>query len=192
MANTTGETHVIRGTGTVHPNAVDENSETYSVFVTGLKNAHAMENQALSIMRPQLKRIDNYPEMARRLEQHITETEGQLERLEQILDAHEEDKSGLKDMAMSMAGGMGAIGHAMAGDEILKDSMANYAFEHYEIAAYKSLITVAKAAGGTSAISLLQQNLDEEERMAEWIDQNLDAVTKKYLSLREAGETAKH
>lgn len=192
MANTTGETHVIRGTGTVHPGSVNANRESYSVFVSGLKNAHAMENQALSIMRPQLKRIENYPEMAQRLQQHITETEGQLERLEQILDAHDEDKSGLKDMAMSMAGGMGAIGHSMAGDEILKNSMANYAFEHYEIAAYKSLITVAQAAGGSSAIALLQQNLDEEERMAAWIDQNLEAVTMKYLSLREAGETAKH
>ena len=114
------------------------------------------------------------------------------ERLEQILDAHGEGKSGLKDMAMSLAGGMATIGHTPASDEILKNAMANYAFEHYEIAAYKSLITVAKAAGGNSAISLLQQNLDEEERMAQWLDQNLDAVTMKYLSLREAGETAKH
>lgn len=192
MANTTGETHVIRGTGTVHAASMDESSESHSVFITGLKNAHAMETQALSIMRPQLERIENYPDVAQRLQQHISETEGQLERLEQILDSHGADKSGLKDMAMSMAGGMAALGHTVAGDEILKNSMANYAFEHYEIAAYKSLITVAKAAGGNSAISLLQQNLDEEERMAQWLDQNLDAVTMKYLSLREAGETAKH
>jgi ferritin-like metal-binding protein YciE len=171
---------------------MDESSESHSVFITGLKNAHAMETQALSIMRPQLDRIENYPEVAQRLQQHIAETEGQLERLEQILDAHDEDKSGLKDMAMSMAGGMGAIGHAMAGDEILKNAMANYAFEHYEIAAYRALITVAKAGGGSSALPMLQQNLDEEQAMAQWLDQNLDAVTMKYLSLREAGETAKH
>ncbi len=55
-------------------------------------------------------------------------------------------------MAMSMAGGMAAMGHAMAGDEILKDSLANYAFEHYEIAAYKSLITLARTAGASDAL----------------------------------------
>jgi ferritin-like metal-binding protein YciE len=192
MANPTGEPHVVRGTGSVQNAAMDENSEAHSVFIIGLKNAHAMETQALSIMRPQLDRIENYPEVAQRLQQHITETENQLERLEQILDANGEDKSGFKDMAMSMAGGMGAIGHAMAGDEILKNSMANYAFEHYEIAAYKSLITIANAAGGSSAISMLQKNLEEEQAMAQWLDQNIDAVSMKYLSLRESGETAKH
>jgi len=39
-----------------------------SIFVTGLKNAHAMENQALSIMKPQVSRIENYPEVAARLD----------------------------------------------------------------------------------------------------------------------------
>jgi ferritin-like metal-binding protein YciE len=192
MADHINEPHVVRTTGTAPTAAMEQASDAQSLFITGLKNAHAMESQALSIMRPQLERIENYPEVARRLEQHIAETETQQERLEQILDAHDEDKSGLKDMAMSMAGGMAAIGHTMAGDEILKNSMANFAFENYEIAAYKSLITLAQAGGSKSAIPLLQQNLDEEKAMAQWLDQNLEAVTMKYVSLRDAGETAKH
>ena len=40
-----------------------------SIFVTGLRNAHAMENQALSIMKPQISRIENYPAIASRLEE---------------------------------------------------------------------------------------------------------------------------
>lgn len=166
--------------------------ETRSIFVVGLRNAHAMESQALSMMRPQLDRIEHYPEVAERLQRHIAETEGQIERLERILDGLGEDKSGLKDMAMSMMGGMAAMGHAMAGDEILKDSFANYAFEHYEIAAYKSLITLARSAGATEAIPLLQQNLEQEMAMAQWLDQNLETVTMKYATRREMGETAKH
>jgi ferritin-like metal-binding protein YciE len=63
-----------------------ETSETRSIFITGLRNAHAMENQALSIIKPQVSRIENYPEVARRLEQHIRETEGQVVRLEEILN----------------------------------------------------------------------------------------------------------
>src|SRR5690554_2595788 len=57
-------------------------TETRSIFVTGLKNAHAMENQALSIMKPQLSRIENYPEVAAKLDQHIRETEGQITRID--------------------------------------------------------------------------------------------------------------
>lgn len=60
-------------------------ADARSIFVTGLKNAHAMENQALSIMKPQVSRIENYPEVADMLERHIRETEGQIERLDAIL-----------------------------------------------------------------------------------------------------------
>ncbi len=75
-------------------------NEIREVFVTGLKNAHAMENQALSIMKPQLSRIENYPEVAAKLEQHIRETEGQIVRIKEVLDGLNEDHSSLKDMAL--------------------------------------------------------------------------------------------
>jgi len=166
-------------------------NQTREIFVTGLRNAHAMENQALSIMKPQIKRIENYPEIAAKLEQHIAETDGQIQRLEDILAALDEDHSSLKDMALSLTGAMAAMGHSVAGDEILKNSFANYAFENFEIAAYKSLLTVAEAGGYSAATTGLQASLAEERAMAEWLDANIVAVTTKFLSLREAGETAK-
>lgn len=99
--------------------------KTRDIFVTGLKNAHAMENQALSIMKPQVKRIENYPEIAAQLEKHVSETEGQIQRLEEILTSLAEDHSSLKDIALSFTGSMAALGHTVAGDEILKNSFAN-------------------------------------------------------------------
>lgn len=166
-------------------------NETRSIFVTGLRNAHAMENQALSIMNPQLSRIENYPEVAAQLDKHIRETEGQIARLEEVLHSLGEDNSTLKDMALSFMGTMAAMGHTVAPDEILKNSFANFAFENFEIAAYKSLITIADLGGFPSAIEALKANLVEEEAMATWLDANLRGVTIKYASLREAGETAK-
>jgi ferritin-like metal-binding protein YciE len=163
-----------------------------SVFILGLKNAHAMENEALSIMRPQLKRIENYPEVSRKLEQHIAETENQKEQLEQILQDMGEDKSTLKDLGLAIAGSMTALSHSMAGDEILKSSFANYAFENFEIAAYKSLIAAAEAAGAVSAVPVLKQILEQERAMAQWLDQNIEQLTLEYISRREMGETAKH
>jgi ferritin-like metal-binding protein YciE len=170
---------------------IEMNDETRDIFVTGLKNAHAMENQALSIMKPQLSRIENYPEVAAKLEQHIRETEGQIVRIEEVLSGLNEDHSSLKDMALSFTGAMAAMGHTMAGDEILKNSFANFAFENFEMAAYKSLLTVAEAGGYGAATSALQANLAEEKAMAQWLDDNLVSVTTKFLSLREAGEKAK-
>jgi ferritin-like metal-binding protein YciE len=166
-------------------------SEARDVFIAGLKNAHAMERQALSIMSPQIDRIDSYPEVKDRLVQHKRETEAQVERLESVLDALGEKPSVMKDAALSIAGGMAALGHTPAPDEILKNSFANFAFENYEIAAYNSLIVLAEAAGVDDAVEPLQQNLVEEEAMAAWLESNLASVTEKYVALREAGETAK-
>ncbi len=167
-------------------------TETRDLFVTGLRNAHAMENQALSIMKPQLSRIEHYPEIAAKLEQHIRETEGQIGRIEEILTGLNEDHSSLKDMALSFTGAMAAMGHTIAGDEILKNSFANYAFENLEIAAYKSLLTIAEIGGHNAAALNLQANLAEEVAMAKWLDENIIDLTKKFVSLRQAGEKAKN
>ena len=166
-------------------------TDTDEIFVTGLRNAHAMEHQALSIMKPQVARIEQYPEVAHRLQQHITETETQIQRLEQLLDGFGENKSILKDAALSLSGTMAAIAHTAAPDEIVKNSFANYAFEHFEIAAYKSLLALSGQSGNSNATSLLTQNLNEELSMAQWLDQNIQPITLKYASLRLSGESAK-
>ena len=85
-----------------------------------------------------------------------------------------------------MSGGMAAIAHTVAGDEILKNSFANYAFEHFEIAAYKSLITLGEDISATDSIALLGQSLAEEQSMAQWLDDNLPMVTRRYAQLYAA------
>jgi ferritin-like metal-binding protein YciE len=166
-------------------------ADARSIFITGLKNAHAMENQALSIMKPQVSRIENYPDVAQKLEQHIRETEDQIARLDEILGGLSESPSAMKDWALSMGGSMAAISHSMAGDEIVKNAFANFAFENYEIAAYKSLLTIAELGGFPAAMSGLKANLDEEVAMAQWIDHNLRSLTMKFAALKEAGVSAK-
>jgi ferritin-like metal-binding protein YciE len=82
-------------------------------------------------------------------------------------------------------GNMMAVGHSMAAAEILKNTFANNAFEHFEIAAYKSLLTLCGPAGADGARTLLEQSLKEEEAMASWVDQNVSKVTLAYLNREE-------
>lgn len=99
------------------------NEQTRAVFITGLIDAHAMEKQALAIMRPQTERIDNYPGITARLRSHVAQTEQQILRLEEILTNLGEDHSMFKDMAMSVTGSLAAIGHLnrpdFTGDRLL-------------------------------------------------------------------------
>ena len=57
------------------------------IFVVGLRNAHAMATQARELMERQSERLDEYPEVKAKVTAHLQETNGQLKRLEQCLDA---------------------------------------------------------------------------------------------------------
>jgi ferritin-like metal-binding protein YciE len=151
------------------------------VFVVGLRNAHAMEVQARELMERQIERTSDYPAVQSKLIEHLRETEAQLKRIEGCLDACGESASTLKDTAQSIAANVMAMTHAMAGDEILKNTFANNGFENFEIAAYKSLLVLAELAGIPQAKSSLLQSLKEEQAMAKWVDENVEKVTADYL-----------
>lgn len=153
------------------------------LFVTGLRNAHAVEKQALAIMTPQVSRIEHYPEVADRLRLHIEETNGQIERLDAILADFDSKGSIVKDTVLGFSGTMAALAHTPAGDEIVKNSFANYAFEHFEIAAYKSLLVLGEDGGFSSALAGLKQSLAEEQSMAQWLDEALPMVNRRYAAL---------
>jgi len=153
----------------------------HEIFVVGLRNAHAMETQARELMERQIERTGDYPDVQARLRNHLEETKGQLLRLEQCLEACGETTSTLKDTAQSMMGNLMAMTHTLAGDEILKNTFANNAFENFEIAAYKSLIALCGPAGQEGARPLLQASLNEEQKMADWVDHNVEKVTLDFL-----------
>jgi ferritin-like metal-binding protein YciE len=151
------------------------------LFVVGLRNAHAMEVQARELMERQSERLDDYPELKSKVSAHLEETKQQLRRIEQCLEGLGESTSTLKDTTQSLIANVQAAVHAMAGDEILKNTFANDAFENFEIAAYKSLLTLCGAAGVAAAKTPLEQSLKEEQRMAQWIDSNVEKITMEYL-----------
>jgi ferritin-like metal-binding protein YciE len=159
-------------------------------FVTGLRNQHAVENQAIELLGRQVERLENYPEMLERLRRHQQESRQQAERIEELLASLGSSHSAVKDTVMSVVGNMAAIAHAPAPDEVVKNTFANFAFEHFEIAAYRSLITVAEAIGQTAALPALRASLGEEQAMAAWIDERIAPTTLQYVHRAGAGVTA--
>jgi ferritin-like metal-binding protein YciE len=152
------------------------------IFVVGLRNAHAMETQARELMERQSERLDEYPDVKAKVAAHLEETNEQLKRLEQCLNVLGETTSTLKDTAQSVMANVMAMTHATAGDEILKNTFANNAFENFEIAAYKSLLALCGPAGAEDARPVLEASLREEEQMAKWIAANVEKVTLDYLN----------
>ncbi|MGN6620557.1 MAG: ferritin-like domain-containing protein [Sphingomonas sp.] len=167
-------------------------NDTRHIFLVGLRDAHAVEHQALALMDRQIDRLSHYPEVEQRLREHRQETEEQIRRLDHILEDLGEKSSAIKDAALTISGNAAALAHVLAADEILKNSFANFAFENFEAASYKALITMAEVGKFDAAIPLLKETLAEEVAMARFCDETLPEVTRKYLSLRAAGQSASH
>ncbi len=76
-----------------------------------LRDAHAMEKQAESMLESMASRIDNYPDLRARIEQHVNETKHQITVLEEILDRNDISRSVIKDSMSKMA----ALGQSIGG-----------------------------------------------------------------------------
>ena len=77
------------------------NDRAREVFVTGLRNAHALENEALSLMNRQIERIESYPEVRERMQRHVEETENQIKRLQTLLGRMEQAMASWLDQHLS-------------------------------------------------------------------------------------------
>ena len=147
-----------------------------------LRDAHAMEQQAETMLTSQSERLEHYPTLKARIDQHINETKGQQARLESCIQRLGGSPSTLKDVGGKlMAFAQGMSGMVMS-DEVVKGAMSGYVFEHMEIASYTILIAAAKAAGDAETQRICEENLREEEAMAQWLLEHLPEVTKTFLA----------
>ena len=151
---------------------------------------HGLEMTAIELTERQIERLQHYPEMMARLQLHHTESQEQAMRLEIILARHETSSSAAKNAVTAVMGNVAAALHVPASDEVLKNTFANFAFEHQEIAAYTSLIAMAEAVGDTASIAPLTQSLKEEQAMADWIKGQIVPTTRRFMDLTRAGSTA--
>ncbi len=156
-----------------------------------LRDAHAMEGQAETLLQTQIDRLENYPEALPRLRSHLEETKQQRAAIESCLSHLGEDTSTLKDGTMKIAANLQGLMHAMASDEVLKNALASAAFEQFEAASYRMLVTAAEAAGEQDIAETCRTIMEQEVAMADWVWGQLEPLTQKYLQLDLAGAEAK-
>lgn len=148
-----------------------------------LRDAHAMELQAESMLKAQAGRIENYPKLKMRIEQRL---------LEECIERLGGSTSAVKDTMGRIAAMGQAIGGMTASDEIVKGSMASYVFENMEIASYTTLIAAAGAIGDTRTQRACEQILEQEIAMSRWLLEHLPETTREFLARSEMpGATAK-
>ena len=160
-------------------------------LVAWLRDAHAMEVQAESFLQTQIDRLQTYTEAIPRLRAHLEETKQHRAMVEQCLTSLNEDTSTIKDTGMKITASIQGMFHSMAGDEVLKNALASAAFEQFEAASYRILVTAAEKAGEPQIARTCETIMEQEVSMADWAWHQLQPLTEKYLTLEAAGASGK-
>jgi ferritin-like metal-binding protein YciE len=150
----------------------------HDAFIDELRDTYDAERQLIKAL-PRLARSASSPDLRAAFEAHLEETKGQVDRLEQAFSALNAPVRGKHCEGMA---GIIEEGKSVMDEEFDESTMdacliaAGQRAEHYEMAAYGTLIAWAKAMGHDEVVDLLQQNLDEEK-----------AADEKLTSLAEGG-----
>jgi ferritin-like metal-binding protein YciE len=150
----------------------------HDAFIDELRDTYDAEKQLTKALAKLAKAASN-PNLRDAFETHLEETRGQIQRLEQVFESLDEKTRGkhCDGIAGIIEEGKSIMEEAF--DDTTMDACliaAGQRAEHYEMAAYGTLIAWAEVMGHTEAMKLLQQNLNEEE-----------AADKKLSSLAEGG-----
>lgn len=168
-------------------------TEARDHLLAWLRDAHAAEEQAITMLSNMARRIENYPELKARIEQHVGETERQAERIRGCLERHGTDASTIKEAGSKLLGLGQALSGIFTSDEVVKGILASYSFEHMEIASYRILIAAARECGDLETQQVCETILQEELAMAKWLEDHLESVTGRFFTLlADPSATAKH
>jgi len=145
-------------------------------YIDELKDIYSAENQLVKAL-PKMAKAATSDDLRAGFEEHLEQTKGHVQRLEQIFEALGEKPTGKKCHGME---GLITEGSEVI-EEDLEDEVRDAALisaaqrvEHYEIAAYGTVCTYAELLGEDYAVQLLQETLNEEKAT----DENLTALSK--------------
>jgi ferritin-like metal-binding protein YciE len=149
------------------------------MLVDQLKDAHSAERQAIQGMKRALRKASD-AELKKGIEAHIAQSEEQRERVEQALEKLS-GKAGRK-VCEAMRGLVEEAQHEMEEQDKgpildLVIVAGQQRIEHYEIAAYGTMVELSKAMGENEVADLLAQTLAEEKAQ----DEKLTEVTRSSI-----------
>src|SRR6187401_423459 len=137
----------------------------HDAFIDELRDTYDAERQLTKAL-PKLAKAATAPKLRKAFEAHLEETLGQIERLEQVFESLDEKARGKHCDGIS---GIIEEGQSIMEEDFDESTMdacliaAGQRAEHYEMAAYGTLVAWARAMGHDEAAELLQETLDEEK-----------------------------
>jgi ferritin-like metal-binding protein YciE len=155
--------------------------KTREELIDWLRDAYAMERGLEMTLKKQAENQEFSGILRAQAQIHLEETRRHAAAVKACLESLDSDPSTLKTgiaESMELIKGMGTM---FSEDQRVKDLLAAYASEHFEIACYRALQTAAEITGVPEIAAVCQSIIPDEERMATWLAANLPEVVAEYL-----------
>jgi ferritin-like metal-binding protein YciE len=163
------------------------------LYTNELRDLYNAEKQLLKAL-PKMANAASSGELRKAFESHLKQTEGHVERLEEIFEQLDETPKGKTCQAMKGLIEEGSEILDEDGEESVLDAgiiVAAQKVEHYEIAGYGSVRTFAQLLGETKAAQLLQQTLEEESEANELLNKLAEDIVNPEALVEGQLETEK-
>lgn len=151
------------------------------LVIAWLNDAHGMENALIQVLENHVKDAKDYPQVQAKLQQHLDQTRRHAQMVKDCVEGLGGSTSALKTGMATLSGQVQAISTGAAHDELVKNALADFASENFEIASYTALISAAQELGDQKTIQVCQQILRDEQDMANWLHQNLPSLVQQCL-----------
>jgi ferritin-like metal-binding protein YciE len=148
------------------------------LYINELRDLYNAENQLIKAL-PKMAKAAASKELRKALEEHLEQTKGHIDRLEQVFERLDEKPKGKTCRAMKGLIEEGSEILEEDGEESVLDAgiiVAAQKVEHYEIAGYGSVRTFATLLGENEAVGILQKTLDEESEADELLTVLADEI----------------
>lgn len=159
-------------------------------IIDWLNDAYAMERALEITLEKQANSGEVHRAIRERAAIHLDQTRAHAERVQRCLDMLGTTPSTVKSTASQVLETGKKYMTMFARDERVKDYLAMVGSEYFEVACYKALIVAARHAGEERLVDELSQNMREDAETARWLDDNIDAVIRDYLSEAAARSAA--
>ena len=157
----------------------------HDAFIDELRDTYDAEKQLIKAL-PKMAKAASAPQLRAAFEAHLKETQGQVKRLEEVFGTLDEKVRGKHCDGIA---GIIEEGKSIMEEDFDETTMdacliaAGQRAEHYEMAAYGTLVAWARAMGHTDAAELLEQTLEEEKSA----DQKLTSLAEGGINQVAAG-----
>jgi ferritin-like metal-binding protein YciE len=166
------------------------NESVRQLYIEELRDLYNAETQLVKAL-PKMAKASSNDELRQAFEEHLRQTSEHVSRLEQIFEMLDEKPSGKK--CLGMEGLVKEAAETMKEDyeDAVMDAGiigAAQRVEHYEIAAYGTVRTLAELMGENEHVTLLEQTLEEEKQTDQKLTELAEDVNSEAMETEEEAE----